>query len=636
MVAEADVADEAEAEVESAEVASSPLRGAETTETQAKTTETQAKTTETQAEAEKLDSREVPAYTEGDPMPAEQSSQQQPISTVQQGSDIGAVEGAQQQLEEQPSADLEQSVAEDTGNAYENWKARNKQVEQEEEALLAKYKADTAAREKQELVSRQAAAVSIQRVQRGKAARVKLQPVALMQHLAANEQILEQVLLRAQDSMFERSRGALFGKIARNWRMHRESRAAHTAHLQQGSQLLNVCTSIYAQRRREQISQMLAMMKLSAEEARAPEPQRMMPTVEHSGECRGGEVREWLQSLPSDLSMYTDSFVENGFDSMVAVAQMTETGLIGMDVKLGHRKVINLSISTMNQAFSSSLQGHKATKKVRAPTHIQTSDLHKHRGPARDASNSTAATRENSSNKASKSSKVDVISKADVQNTAANHDILVRKLSAIEEEWEPRAQSTMQVCEPCMLSVIADNCLLQSTAWLFEKLEGCRNVRVSETLAIWPHRTIKRWYSKNTTIVSNNSHFLKHASQLCGKFLHSCVSSSSAPDTVVAEWVNAAKQPKRGLLPVCEAMSEPQLRHFLSKKMNDNCCGVLRQVETHLTGQLLTVQWTAEGQTAGTFKVIQWPERVKAKGERDSLDEAQELDTGSDVLQLVQ
>merc|ERR1712196_616765 len=98
------------------------------------------------------------------------------------------------------------------------------------------------------------------------------------------------------------------------------------------------------------------------------------------------------------------------------------------------------------------------------------------------------------------------------------------------------------------------------------------------------------------------------AAKLCNKVL--AKGGKQGGHQVLAEFVPATRQGKKAMMPRAEPLTEPQLRHFVSKRWN-GAHGILR-VTPAPGGTLLLLTWDAG---SGQLGVYEWPnEAIRYKG----------------------
>lgn len=344
--------------------------------------------------------------------------------------------------------------------------------------------------------------------------------------------------------------------------------------------LLEVCIGVIWRHTEEHTRRLLRYMRQQTEDSK----------------LRGAEVRSWLQSFPSDLSIYTAAFVDLGFDSMEAVAQMSEQELGLLDLKLGHRKLLLPAVAAL---------GGKHTSQPLRTSRTGVSGVKTHRSLAPPAYEEVVLAEPDDSECSSPASPQQSSSPAQQSSSPARH---------IPQAFmcDSRAQNTVQCTER-----------------LFSLLEGCQGVQIPETILIRPHKPVRRWTSKAGTVRSSESRITSQQQRLalCAKFFQNNPRGSSC----VAEWVSSSKQPRQKRLPVVERLSEAQLRLFLGNRWGNTSTthGLLRRADPN-GAEFLSVEYSDQ-----ECVVHEWPSAARWRGERDAAESA-ELAEDSEQAQAVQ
>ncbi|EQC32388.1 hypothetical protein SDRG_10133 [Saprolegnia diclina VS20] len=76
------------------------------------------------------------------------------------------------------------------------------------------------------------------------------------------------------------------------------------------------------------------------------------------------EVVHWLKGMTDDMSQYSQAFFDNGFDSMKAIAMLTEDDLASMVPKKGHCRLIALALESLQRKSKKRVETKKRPKRA--------------------------------------------------------------------------------------------------------------------------------------------------------------------------------------------------------------------------------------------------------------------------------
>jgi len=326
---------------------------------------------------------------------------------------------------------------------------------------------------------------------------------------------------------------------------------------------------------------------------------------------RASEVRWYFERLPPQLQRHAEGIIREGFDTVEALLGMDRTDLRMCGVPVVDCKSMLLTMAKLNVHADEMTDSYGGFK---PGSYYQEREMDRMEALMEDPSFSEATTPRGGEEESQSMELPD--GEASLLDSVFSEVRFVTSGGRKGTKWLPFSGS-----------------VVEHTVDLLSRLDGCEGLALCETIALagpnsMGRSTVGHWQLKQGAIRGGYVP-MGSASKLCNKVLAKGIKAQG--EQILAEFVPATRQGKKAVMPRAEALTEPQLRHFVSKRWN-GAHGILRVAPT--PGDLLLVTWDAGSTQLGVYE---WPEVVRYKG-TDTTKEAKPVamrDVLAEALEII-